>query len=206
MQASLTKDGKVLPAGPEQGLLQTEMGCGDVREKRDASFFSFMRSSPKVTKLANGQLKLTARGRALILERSETARLRNAPKELSDLAGLWTIDYFQDVNGTGWGGANFVGAGGPDYQGRIEFSDKTFTYLRECQRIIVSAKLDDQGQLLKSQDARGAAGPGNCEPLNALEVGLIDLLTAQPLAEQIDSIRLRFTLNNRTLVLSKTNS
>ena len=125
---------------------------------------------------------------------------------MGDLRGVWKIVSFQDAQGIKWGGVNFVGAGGPDYQGRIKISDNTLTYRRECQRIAINAQIDDQGQLLESQIAKPAALPENCEPLNTLETGLIDLLTSGPMTERLDTPRLRVTHNERVLVLTKTDS
>lgn len=205
MNAVLGENGILQSTESENDWAQTEMWCGEIRQARDQSFFRFMQSRPKATLLKNGNLILATGDQSLLLEPREVARLRNAPNGLRDLLGLWTIVSFQDPEGTKWGGVNFVGAGGPNYQGRIEISDTALIYLRECQRILIEATIDEVGQLSKRQNTMLSVEPGNCEPLNSLETQLINFLTAGPFAERIDSRRIRFVQNGRSLVLSKSN-
>ena len=89
---------------------QTLIECGPEGDARDAAFFGFFASRPKVTWTEGGRLRLFAGRTELILERPEMRRLANIPR-LAEMVGSWTPqEALHLLNGNGYGGRSFQGA------------------------------------------------------------------------------------------------
>lgn len=81
--------------------IQTAMGCGPERNRRESAFFAFLRGSPTIAQRGADELVLTRGGQRLELQRAEVRQRAMRPTSLLDFDGAWRADivYLQIAEG-----------------------------------------------------------------------------------------------------------
>lgn len=143
--ARIDKAGVLHKVGDEPQI-QTLMGCGPAREARDAAFFGFFASRPKVSWAGDGRLRLANARTELILERPEVRRLANIPS-LGEITGRWVpLSATRLIGSNGYEGRGFqepypvvIGKGVITYRG-CGGAKFAFRYTMDARMEIVEAK------------------------------------------------------------------
>lgn len=188
--AGRIENGVLYPAPVDDGL-QTVMGCGPERGKREADFFGFLRSEPRVGRTADGRVRMTSAKHRLVLERSSVRRLANGPT-LSEITGSWRVvsfTRFRDGGYQGWG-AMYA-------PGRLRIGGGTLSYSRCPAASVRFAYTSDFALKRVVADAPAAAVACSASDPATTEVEplLAALLGQSPEAERVTDTR--FVLRSR---------
>ena len=202
--AGVVIDGKFEPE-PHDGI-QTEMGCGEEREARDAALFAFFDKSPTVEQLPDGKLLLRADGQELVLQRPEERRLEFLPRP-AELEGEWRM-----VGVTRYlGGNGYAGIGLSEVLGRVRFADGRASYTR-CGQYDFSYSYSEEGRLLKTSGTAVPSSPTGCSELGEPRQGSADMpvqwdalrvLHASPMVEWAGPEEILISTDDIGLVLSR---
>lgn len=169
--------------------LQTLMGCGPEGEAREAAFFGFFNSKPKVAWIGDGRIRMSSGKTELILERPERRRLAHIPP-LREITGRWVPQMATRLMGgsghSGWGfqqpgvvaitssALRYSGCGGAEF---------TFRYTAEARMEIVA----ERGQPDCGRDTPGAM--------------LLRVLRKGPLVERMAGGGIALTAGNEVITL-----
>ena len=153
--AALGKDGILRDTG-DGGRLQTLMGCPPDWEDRDAQFFAYFASAPKVRELGKGRLFLKGAEGELVLVRPETWRLANIP-DFSDIEGRWVPRMAAHFEG--WG---FEGFGIGEKPGIITIERGRVTW-SECPAAPIAIRWTGNGRLERASQQSGSCGGGSTD-------------------------------------------
>lgn len=178
-------------AGIENGRLvalsnedvQTEMGCGPERERRDEAFFAFLRTSPAIVARTQSAMALENDGVRLELERPEVRRRSLLPTRVSELDGGWRADIIYlrpepgrtdnllaDLNGAP---ARFTIASG---QIRLSY---------DCETVTAPIELAAPGDIQVNRGALHRSRSGECSITDANRNRVASLLANRLNAENI---------------------
>lgn len=191
-------DGGVLYPAPVDDAAQTAMGCGRERQTRDARFFSFFRSQPRVELLPNGRLRMTSPVHELLLERSAVRRLAMGPS-LSEITGSWRVVSFMRFEGgghRGWGAMYAPGRLRIE-NGRLSYSRCPTASVRFTYTPDFVLRRADGGEPAATVECRGVSpAPTEAEPL------LAALLGQSPEAERVNDKRFVIRSRDYAVVLT----
>lgn len=170
------------------GRIQTLVGCGSVREARDAALFGFFDRSPAVERLANGRLRLTAGDGVLLLERPATRRLAFLPT-VQQLLGEWRLVQITRYHE----GGGMSGIGLSDVPGRIEFDGMTARFA-PCPQYALRYRYAPEGRIEKLEGPSVPEQRRGCDALKESFAGrdmpqpwdVLRVLHADPLVELVD--------------------
>lgn len=185
--------------------IQTLVGCGPVREARDAALFGFFERRPTVERLADGRLRLTAGADVLLLERPARRRLAFLPSPQQLLGGWRLLEISRYFDG---GGLNMLGLS--DVAGRIEFDGIGARYT-PCPQYSLRYRYAPEGRIEK------LAGPDipnrrqGCEALREeferrdipTPWDVMRVLHADPLVELVDRETILLSTEEFGVLLTK---
>lgn len=198
-------DGRFRPdqTGPRA---QTAMGCGEVRESRDARLFGFFDLSPTVERLSDGRLRIAADGRDLILQRPAQRRLDFLPKA-SELQGAWRLEIL--TNHYPQGGHAAIGL--QEIPGRIVVSGDRLGYSR-CPQFDLTFRYTHDGRLEKAagpdlpDEAVGCpelARPSGMRDFPPTVWPVMEILHANPLVERSGDDRVVLSAGDYAIEMTK---
>lgn len=191
-------DAGVLLAAPDDDAVQTAMGCGAERERRDAAFFRFFRTRPSVALLPDGRLRLRTAAHDLVLERAAVRRLAGGPA-LSALTGTWRV-----VGFTRYVGGGHRGWGAMYAPGRVRIDPDRLSYDRCPAATTRVAYTPDF--VFRRADGGGPAARLDCGPVRPapteVEAMLGALLGQSPEAERVGDRRYILRSRDYTVVLA----
>lgn len=196
MPASIGADGVLVPGVPDDGM-QTQMGCGPVREARDSAFFGFFRSRPQVALGSDGRLRLATGDRSLLLERADVRRLANGPP-LAEITGTWRVVSFmsfRDGGHQGWG---------PMFApGRVRIEPSTVSYSR-CPDVAAPFRYTADFTLVQQSPAQlpSPSCAGVSPAATEVEPMLAALLRQSPHAERVPGGRYLLRSKDYAVVLT----
>jgi len=180
------------------------MGCGKEREARDARYFAFFERSPAIELRNNGQLRLTAEGTELILERPAVRRLAYLPRP-AELQGKWRLlevtRYFPQ--------GGYSGIGLSETPGRIVVTNDSIGYDR-CPRYALRFALTSDGRLTKTSGAAFSQAVGDCKELkDAAEARLpppaevLRVLHSNPFVEKSGDETIMLSTDRHAVLMTK---
>ena len=136
--------------------MQTAMGCGPERERRDNDFFAFLRNGPTIARRGADDLVLERGDVILELQRANVRQRENAVTSLAELDGAWTtaIIYHQVEPGHT---RNVLAFGDPG-TASFTFSNGAMRMTFDCETVVTQAQLNGPGQLSAATPQRTRAG------------------------------------------------
>jgi len=190
--AVVNKTGYLTILPDASGSMQTTMGCGKVREKRDEIFFKMMRSEPLVEKLTDGRLRLTTADHKLILERESIGQRKNAIRDIGVIKGDWFV-LMVNNQGRGWG-ADYAKHELKISKEQIKYGNcspsiETPTFLETSQ---ISGKLLEQENVDES-----------CMTQTDAEKTILEVLSKSPIAEPLLDGDIQLSHQGLRIVLTK---
>lgn len=182
--------------------IQTLMGCGPVKEARDAALFGFFDRNPTVERLGEGRLRLTAGRDVLLLERPATRRLAFLPTP-QQLLGEWRLVEIVRYDAEG----GIVGVGLSDVDARVTFDGITAA-VAPCPGSEIPYRYTKDGRIENSASTRVA---GACPALSAERFGqgapatvdVLAVLHAGPAVELVDEDTILLSTETYGLLLTK---
>lgn len=90
LEAELTASGVLENKNPDDGMVETQMGCSPEKHALDEEFFEFFNSQPKISARSASLLSLTTKKHELLLQKRETT-----PDQLN---GFWQLRYVDGAN------------------------------------------------------------------------------------------------------------
>ena len=174
------------------GGMQTAMGCGKAREKRDEIFFKMMNSTPLVEKLSDGRVRLTTEHHKLILERDIISQRKNAIRDIRLIEGDW---YVLGVNsrGRGWG---------PDYaKQKLQISKERINYGTCWPSINAPVFLETSQISGKLQNRKNIDAA--CMKQTDAEKVILEILSQAPFAEPLMDGDIQISYQGLRVVLTK---
>lgn len=139
-QAGALKEGRFV-ADTREPQIQTLMGCGPEREARDARYFAFFTTAPRVFRQGEDRLVLRSDTTELVLERPERRRLAFVP-EIGAITGTWYLQSLTRYEPAG----GYSGIGLSDASSTVEISADRLVYTA-CQKYPFAFRLTENGQL-----------------------------------------------------------
>jgi len=190
--ALLTDDGRLVknPEGSNAGM--TAMGCPNAQREKD--FMAMMYDSPLVEILPNGRLRLSTKQHEVIIERSETRRLANAPMALDEITGEWHVAFYRGRDF--WKGSRYAKKTVSITNEKIQYGD--------CSPSVGRPRLAENA-ILYSAPIRPLPEEGNesCKAKTDIESKIIHLLQIAPEVEWTMLRDLRLATDREVVVLTK---
>lgn len=200
MPARIDAPGRLIES-EKSDLVQTTMGCGDVRNRREAKFFAFFHSAPAVSMLESGVLRLENSNTALVLQRAEITRRNNLPASLSEIEGRWTADIiYHQLPGSSRNLIAFLEGAPAD----IEISSGNIRLAFDCEAVEGKVTLTAPGDLRVDPSSLNRRTTSACRIPKADRDLAVSLLSETISVERIDARRLHLVSGEIRAVAART--
>lgn len=185
--------------------IQTLVGCGRAREKREVALFGLFEQRPAVAQLPDGRLVLWSGNDKLVLERPEKRRLAYLPSA-RELMGEWRpVELTRFLRGRG-----YAGIGLSEFPGQVTF-DGIEAAFDGCPEFSLRYRLSAEGRIEKIGGAELPEARRGCDVLRDQFGGrdmpqpwdMIRVLHANPMVEKVDDNTLLVSTEEIGLVLMR---